>query len=94
MIINCNVHNDTNATLSFKPNGSDTTYDLSVNDEKIKLASKNVFNITRLAYNDSGEYNCTISTGNTTDITEHQLMVLKEGKACMHGYSLTILSTF
>ena len=91
MKINCDNHKNALSTaLSFKPNGTNTTYhSLPVNGEKIKLTSTNVFNITRLVYNDSGRYNCTIIYGYMgngsflKDVTEHILIVLKEGKACM-----------
>ena len=59
ILIDCDVLNRPNATLSFKPDGiQDTIYDLPIDHEKIKLTSKNVFNITRLTHHDSGEYTC------------------------------------
>ena len=89
MLIKCNIFDWAPTTLSFKPNGTTNISDLPVDNEKIKLASKNVFNITRLEYEDSGEYICFIITWNATgdmvkgEVTRHQLTVLKEGKTCM-----------
>jgi hypothetical protein len=88
MLINCDVSYWVPTTLSFKPNGSTNISDLHVDNEKIKLASKNVFNITRLMYEDSGHYICTIISCNDAamvegEVTRHQLTVLKEGKTYM-----------
>ena len=86
MLIYCDVHGWAKTDLSFKPTGGNNIIDLHVDDKKIKLASKNVYNITRLTYNDSGEYICDIQILNTSvvEITRHQLLVLKEGKTCMN----------
>ncbi len=91
MIINCDVYDWDRTYLSVIPadgrdNGS--VIDLPVDHEKIKLASKNVYNITNLAYNDSGQYICDIIIVNTTskvigEITRHYLAVLREGKTCI-----------
>ena len=103
MLINCDVHPFLRATLSFK--SGNLTYlrpgsltDLHVDNKKIKLASKNVFNITRLAYDDSGEYICSIIVVNASriqwDVTRHYLIVLKEGKTCMDRYLYNFLLNF
>ena len=73
--------------------------DLHVDNKKIKLASKNVFNITRLAYDDSGQYICSIIVLNASDfvegeVTRHYLIVLKEGKTCMDRYLYNFLLNF
>ena len=83
MLIRCDVPG--NATLLLKPKEkNDTVIDLSVDNKKIELVSKNVFNITRLAYNDTGDYMCQsgMSRGPNrtfTTLTRYRL-VLKEGK--------------
>ena len=102
MLINCDVHPFLRATLSFK--SGNLTYlrpasDLHVDNKKIKLASKNVFNITRLAYDDSGQYICTIIVLNASgivegEVTRHYLIVLKEGKTCMDRYLYNFLLNF
>ncbi len=94
IIINCDVvHDAVRVYLGLNPadernNGS--SIDLLVDHEKIKLASKNVYNVTHLAYNDSGQYRCDIilfnSTNRTTgEVTRHYLTVLREGKTCIHA---------
>ncbi len=91
MIINCDYHDWAPTDLWFMPadardNGS--VFDLPVDHEKIKLASKNVYNITNLAYNDSGLYLCIITIANTTNTIireriRYNLTVLREGKTCI-----------
>ena len=85
MLINCDRHDWAVKTeLSYKPTGSDNFIDLHVDNKKIKLASKNVYNITHLAYNDSGEYICSVWTLNNKkkaagEEIRLQLIVLKHG---------------
>ena len=85
MLIRCDVSG--NATLLRQPIGKNDTIiiDPSVDNDKIKLVSKNVFNITRLTYNDTGDYMCQSDMSkapNTTfrTLTRHRLIVKKEGK--------------
>ena len=84
MLINCDLHDWAVQTdLSYKPTGSDNLVELPVDNKKIKLASKNVYNITRLTYNDSGEYICDVLIFNSTkiargEVIRRQLIVLKQ----------------
>ena len=99
MLIKCDDHGWATTDLLFQPTGSNDIIDLHVDNKKIKLASKNVYNITHLTYNDSGEYICYIITLNTSEkaaaeITRHELLVLKEGKTCMDRMADFLLDIF
>ena len=54
----------------------------SVDNKKIKLISKNNFNITRLTYNDTGIYMCSVlwSNNNYLEIFEIYKLIVVEGK--------------
>lgn len=84
ILIHCNAYPRSNATLSFKPyETSDALYELPIDDGKIELVSKNVFNITRLARNDSGEYTCFFDRhrpNTTLKKIGYQVIILEEGK--------------
>ena len=89
MLIRCDVPARANSTLSLQPKGmNETIYNLSVDNEKIRLISKNIFNITNLAYNDSGDYMCEsdmLEEPNTASrvMIRYRLIVIKEGKTCL-----------
>ena len=57
-----------------------TIRQLNVDGEKIKLLPTNVYNITHLAYNDSGVYNCTIRLSGVYFRTTREVVVLKGKK--------------
>ena len=66
------------------------SYDLSVDNKKIFWVSKNVYNITRLTYNDSAQYECQTSErlNMRTELTlfkDQNLIVLKKGKTRLPG---------
>ena len=67
--------------LTFYPTGSTAMFRLHVDNKKIKMLSKNVYNITNLAYNDSGEYACRVFSKTTDDNGGYsvQLIVLQKG---------------
>ena len=94
MLIRCDVPAWANSTLSLQPKGmNETIYNLSVDNEKIRLISKNVFNITNLAYNDSGDYMCEsdmLEEPNTASrvMTRYRLIVIKKGKTCLRLLSV------
>ena len=80
------VHESDNVTLLFKRKGSSKISFPPVDNKKIKLVSKNNFNITRLEYNDTGMYMCSNQTlrNNTRYLVifaKYKLVVLK-GKIC------------
>lgn len=76
-------------TISFKPlyETGDILYDFTVDNNKMKLVSKNVVNVTRLTYYDSGQYICDlIVTINKEAIDfprRQDVIVLKIGKTCI-----------
>ena len=93
-LLNCTCnHNKTlcdqraNISLWFRLPKSVTFDELPVGNEKIELVTRNVFNITHLAFNDTGEYKCINKfwSSNTT-ITEEmtiyplEILLLREGK--------------
>ncbi|CAB4029960.1 basement membrane-specific heparan sulfate proteoglycan core, partial [Paramuricea clavata] len=86
-VINCDVYNWASVSFVFSPvNKSEKPIKFHLPTKKIKLVSKNVYNVTPLAYKDSGQYICNICVLNTTrytagKITRHNLFVLEEGKA-------------
>ena len=92
-VINCDVYNRAYVSFGFWPANKSEKYVRSfpVPTEKIKLVSRNVYNVTRLAYKDSGQYICEMMM-NTTDgdvtrhYTRHSLFVLEEGKTYMDCY--------
>ena len=90
------------AFLMFTPidvNATTLPYPRYVDNEKIKLVSKNAFNITRLTYYDSGQYMCINAIMNGTelipwDIKRYNLIVLNEGKTCMHTMDRSLFFNF
>ena len=84
ILIHCNVYDGSNVTLSFKPyEKSNAIRELFINDGKIKLVSKNVFNITRLIHDDSGEYTCYFDRHRPKTTMEkigYQVIILEQGK--------------
>ena len=92
MLIRCDLPAWANSTLSHQPKGMNKTiYNLSVDNEKIRLISKNIFNITNLAYNDSGDYMCEsdmLEKPNTASrVIRYRLIVIK-GKTCLRLLSV------
>ena len=88
IIVDCQFHpvSELDATLLFKRNGSTKISLLSVDNTKIKLVSKNYFNITHLEYNDTGMYMCSKQTlrNNTHYLVvfiKYKHVVIK-GKVC------------
>jgi hypothetical protein len=62
--INCEIGTSANVNLWFGKDVGKTTKKLQVDDKKIRLVSRNVFNITNLRTSDSGWYTCEVC-GNT-----------------------------
>jgi hypothetical protein len=58
-LFNCSVNTSEEVTLSFKKNRT-SEQKLQVTDKKIISVSKNIFNLTRLAYMDMGNYMCRV----------------------------------
>ena len=58
--INCAIRISGNVHLWFGKRKGETTKKLKVDNEKIKLVSKNVFNITNLTTEDHGWYTCQV----------------------------------
>ena len=58
--INCAITTSETVTLWFGKSKGETTKKLEVDDKKIKLVSKNVFNITNLTTQDHGWYTCQV----------------------------------
>jgi hypothetical protein len=59
LLFNCSVNTSEEVTLSFKKNRT-SEQKLQVTDKKIISVSKNIFNLTRLAYMDMGNYMCRV----------------------------------
>ncbi|CAB4018202.1 ---NA--- [Paramuricea clavata] len=59
LLFNCSVNTSEEVTLSFKKNSASEEKRLVI-DKKIILVSKNIFNITSLAYMDMGYYMCRV----------------------------------
>ena len=58
--INCAITTSENVSLWFGKSKGETTKKLEVDDKKIKLVSKNVFNMTNLTTQDHGWYTCQV----------------------------------
>ena len=58
--INCAITTSETVTLWFGKSKGETTKKLEVDDKKIKLISKNVFNMTNLTTEDQGWYTCQV----------------------------------
>ena len=90
MLIQCFVHDRANYSLSIPPMNSGKKHDLSVDGKKIKWSSNTSYNVTDLAYNDSGQYICgttwSFKRGARRYVEGEErryfLTVLKEGKTC------------
>ena len=84
ILVNCEDGDD--ISLVFNGTGSKLIKDLPVDHNKIKLVALNVFNVTNLTNNDTGEYACNmVSKGVIGDVyidkmTRQNLIVLNEGK--------------
>ena len=80
IIINCRYHGRYVRNFLFSPTGSTAKFYVYVDNEKIKVVSENLYNITSLANNDSGRYKCRLWWTNTSgEIIAHQLIVLQKG---------------
>lgn len=88
ILIKCKVPDWATITnIGLNPLGkTGISYTFYVDDKKIKLVSKNVFNITQLAYNDSGQYTYGYYSqkGNMSMgiVGRYDVLVLKEGNNC------------
>ena len=87
--IDCSTVDDPdNVTLLFKRKGSNKISFPSVDNKKIKLVSKHVFNITNLQYNDTGMYMCGKQVlWNDTHylvIFFEERIVVRKGKFCIN----------
>ena len=98
ILIKCKVPDWATITnIGLNPLGkTGISYTFYVDGKKIKLVSKNVFNITRLAYNDSGQYTYGyyFQRGNLSMgiVGRYDVLVLKEGKICFQlSYPFKIL---
>ena len=60
MVINCAVNVKENVTLSLTKSSKSISRNLMVDNKKIKLLSKNVFNITDVTEKDDAIYDCTV----------------------------------
>ena len=90
MLIKCLVHDRANYSLSIQTMNGGKQHHPSVDGKKIKWSSNTSFNVTELAYNDSGRYIC--ETLWSTDTaggnymarkTRYFLTVLKKGNTYM-----------
>ena len=75
-------------TISFKPHGTNNIlYDFIADDEKIKLVSKDIVNVTRLTYKDSGQYitGVDVKRGRIISgvVERYEVIVLQKGKICI-----------
>ena len=76
----------TEISLAFKRIGAKFMKDLPVDHNKIKRVEWNVYNVTNLTYDDTGEYVCnrvSRPSGGTIyrdEVARQDLAVLKEGK--------------
>jgi hypothetical protein len=59
MLMNCSVNTPDNATLFRKVYGQDK-YAVHVDNKKVKMPAKNVFNITNLSSSDRATYTCEV----------------------------------
>ena len=75
--INCAIRTSENVTLWFGKTKGKITKKLEVDNKKIRLVSKNVFNITDLTTKDRGWYTCQVCGGKHAKFLE----VLGQGKA-------------
>ena len=57
---NCAIQTSAIVTLWFGKFRNEIRYMLPVHDKKVKLVSKNVFNISNLTTNDGGWYTCVV----------------------------------